>query len=281
MGIWKAILPIILAVFIAFVGGIFTYNWVKRQVGPQTVVPEKETVMIASAAIDLPWGTKINKEQLKLVPYLKETLPPGYFSELNQLEGRVVILPITANEPLLETKLAPVSVTAGGMAAVVKPGKRAIAVKGDKVIGLAGLIRPGNVVDVLVSIQDPKAQEDKKQVTKVVLENILVLAAGSEIQKNEKGEPSPVDVFTLEVTPEEGEKLALGANEGKLQLALRNAMDTEIILTNGATISETLESYTGKTVKINGQDKQAQTLGYREPVIVKEIRGTKVSSQGF
>ena len=111
MGIWKAILPIILAVFIAFIGGIFTYNWVKRQVGPQKVSAEKETVMIASAGIDLPWGTKINKEQLKLVPYLKETLPPGYFSDLNQLEGRVIILPLKANEPVLETKLAPASVT--------------------------------------------------------------------------------------------------------------------------------------------------------------------------
>jgi pilus assembly protein CpaB len=278
MGIWKAILPIILAVFIAFLGGVFTYNWVKRQIGPQKVAPEKETVMIASAAIDLPWGTKINKEQLKLVPYLKETLPPGYFNDLNQLEGRVIILPIKTNEPLLETKLAPASVTTGGIAAVVKTGKRAIAVKGDKVIGLAGLIRPGNVVDVLVSIEDPR---DKKQITKVILENILVLATGSEIQKNEKGEPSPVDVFTLEVTPEEGEKLSLGATEGKLQLALRNAMDTEIILTNGATIPDTLESYTGKTVKIKGQEKQPQILSRREPVVVKEIRGTKVSSQGF
>jgi len=279
MGIWKAILPIILAVFIAFVGGVFTYNWVKKQIAPQQVALEKETVMIASAGIDLPWGTKINKEQLKLVPYLKETLPPGYFSDLNQIEGRVVILPVKTNEPILETKLAPVSVTTGGMSAVVKTGKRAIAVKGDKVIGLAGLIRPGNIVDVLVSIQDPRG--DKKEVTKVILENILVLATGSEIQKNEKGEPSPVDVFTLEVTPEEGEKLALAATEGKLQLALRNATDTEIILTGGATISETLESYTGKTVKIKGQDKQAQTLSRRESITVKEIRGTKVSSQGF
>jgi pilus assembly protein CpaB len=278
MGIWKAILPIILAVFIAVLGGIFTYNWVKRQVGPQKVAQEKETVMIASAAIDLPWGTKINKEQLKLVPYLKDTLPPGYFSDLTQLDGRVIIQPLKTNEPVLETKLAPASVTTGGMAAVVKPGKRAIAVKGDKVIGLAGLIRPGNVVDVLVSIEDPR---DKKQVTKIILENVMVLATGSEIQKNEKGEPSPVDVFTLEVTPEEGEKLALGATEGKLQLALRNAMDTEIILTGGATVPDTLESYTGKTVKIKGQENQTQILSRREPVTVKEIRGTKESTQGF
>lgn len=278
MGIWKAILPIILAVFIAFIGGVFTYNWVKRQIGPPKVAPEKETVMIASAAIDLPWGTKITKEQLRLVPYLKDTLPPGYFSELNQLEGRVTVQPLKANEPVLETKLAPVTVTAGGMAAVVKTGKRAIAVKGDKVIGLAGLIRPGNIVDVLVSIEDPR---DKKQVTKVILENILVLATGAEIQRNEKGEPSPVDVFTLEVTPEEGEKLALAATEGKLQLALRNAMDTEIVLTDGATVPETLESYTGKTVKIKGQEKQPQMVSRRAPVTVKEIRGTKVTTQGF
>ena len=278
MGIWKAILPIILAVFIAFVGGIFTYNWVKRQIVPQKVAAERETVMIASAGIDFPWGSKIAKEQLKLVPYLKETVPPGYFTDLNQLEGRVIILPIKSNEPILETKLAPASVTTGGMAAVVKAGKRAIAVKGDKVIGLAGLIRPGNVVDVLVGINDPR---DKKEITKIILENILVLATGAEIQKNEKGEPSPVDVFTLEVTPEEGEKLALASSEGKLQLALRNATDTEIILTGGATVPETLESYTGKTVKIKGQEKQAQAISRRESVTVKEIRGTKVSSQGF
>jgi pilus assembly protein CpaB len=267
MGIWKAILPIMLAVLIAFIGGIFTYNWVKRQVGPQKVAPEKETVMIVAAGIDLPWGTKINKEQLKLVPYLKETLPPGYFSDLTQLEGRVAILPIKTNEPVLETKLAPASITSGGIAAVVKSGKRALAVKGDKVIGLAGLINAGNVVDVLVSIEDPR---DKKKITKLVLENILVLATGSQVEKNEKGEPSPVDVYTLEVSP-----------EGKLQLSLRNSMDTEIVLTGGATIPDTLESYTGKTVKIKGQEKQPQVFSRREPVTVKEIRGTKVSTQGF
>jgi pilus assembly protein CpaB len=278
MGIWKAILPIILAVFIAVIGGVFTYNWVKRQIGPQKVVPEKETVMIASAAIDLPWGTKINKDQLKLVPYLKETLPPGYFSDLNKLENRVVVLPIKANEPVLETKLAPASITAGGISAVVKTGKRAIAVKGDKVIGLAGLINAGNVVDVMVTIEDPR---DKKKITKLVLENIPVLATGSQVEKNAKGEPSPVDVFTLEVSPEEGEKLALAATEGKLQLALRNAMDTEVVLTNGATIPETLESYSGKVVKVSGQDKKVQSYSRREPVTVKEIRGTKVSTQGF
>jgi len=278
MGIWKAILPIILAVCIAFIGGIFTYNWVKRQVGPQKPAPEKETVMIVAAGIDLPWGTKINKEQLKLVPYLKETLPPGYFSDLTQLDGRVAILPIKTNEPVLETKLAPASITAGGIAAVVKTGKRALAVKGDKVIGLAGLINSGNVVDVLVSIEDPR---DKKKITKLVLENILVLATGAQVEKNEKGEPSPVDVFTLEVSPEEGEKLALASNEGKLQLALRNSMDTEIVLTDGATIPETLESYSGKRVKVAGQDKKVQSYSRRESVTVKEIRGTKVSTQGF
>jgi pilus assembly protein CpaB len=101
------------------------------------------------------------------------------------------------------------------------------------------------------------------------------------VEKNEKGEPSPVDVFTLEVSPEEGEKLALSSTEGKLQLALRNSMDTEIVLTDGATIPETLESYSGKRVKVSGQDKKVQSYSRRESVTVKEIRGTKVSTQGF
>jgi pilus assembly protein CpaB len=131
---------------------------------------------------------------------------------------------------------------------------------------------------VLVSIEDPR---DKKKITKMVLENILVLATGAQVEKNEKGEPSPVDVFTLEVSPEEGEKLALASNEGKLQLALRNSMDTEIVLTDGATIPETLEAYSGKRVKVSGQDKKVQSYSRRESVTVKEIRGTKVSTQGF
>jgi pilus assembly protein CpaB len=155
------------------------------------------------------------------------------------MEGRVLIVSLKQNEPILETKLAPTSVSTGGVSAVVKPGKRAIAVKGDKVLGISGFIKPGNRVDVLVTLKYGK----KIETTKIVLENVLVLATGKELQENDKGNPSPVDVYTMEVTPEEGEKLTLAASKGKLQFALRNVTDAEIVLTKGATINKTLSSF--------------------------------------
>ena len=238
---WQAILPIILALVVALTTSFFIYKWLQRQRAPKEVVKvvKSEAVPVIVAAVDLPWGTKLNSETIKRTPYLKESLPPGYFSDVDAMEGRVLIVSLKQNEPILETKLAPISVSTGGVSAVVTPGKRAISVKGDKVLGISGFIKPGNRVDVLVTL----TQGTKNEITKIVLENVLVLATGKEIQENDKGEPSPVDVYTLEVTPEEGEKLSLAASKGRLQFALRNVTDTEIVLTKGATIKKTLASF--------------------------------------
>jgi pilus assembly protein CpaB len=238
---WRAILPIFLALVVALTASFFLYKWLQRQRAPKEVVKvvESDAVPVVVAAVDLPWGTKLNSEMIKRTPYLKESLPPGYFSDSDAMEGRVLIVSLKQNEPILETKLAPTSVSTGGVSAVVTPGKRAIAVKGDKVLGISGFIKPGNRVDVLVTLKHGKKQET----TKIVLENVLVLATGKEIQENDKGNPSPVDVYTMEVTPEEGEKLTLAASKGKLQFALRNVTDAEIVLTKGATINKTLSSF--------------------------------------
>ena len=147
---------------------------------------------------------------------------------------------------MVEHRLAPNSIKTGGVSAVLESGKRAVAVKGDKIIGISGFINPGNRVDVLVTLEDPKTKLDK---TKVVLENIPVLATGTQIQRNEKGEPAPVDVYTLEVTVEEAETLALAASQGKLQFALRNITDAKPVLTKGTTISQTLASLSMKEAK--------------------------------
>lgn len=238
---WRAILPIFLALVVALTASFFLYKWLQRQRAPKEVVKvvESDAVPVIVAAVDLPWGTKLNSEMIKRTPYLKESLPPGYFSDSDAMEGRVLIVSLKPNEPILESKLAPTSVTTGGVSAVIKPGMRALAVKGDKVLGISGFINPGNRVDVLVTLKHGKKQET----TKIVLENVLVLATGKEIQENDKGKPSPVDVYTMEVTPEEGEKLTLAASKGKLQFALRNVTDTEIVLTKGATINKTLSSF--------------------------------------
>ena len=238
---WRAISPILLALVIALSTSFFLYKWLQRQRAPKEKVKVVETaaVPVIVTAVDLPWGTKLKPEMIESTPYLEESLPPGYFSDSDALVGRVLIASLKQKEAILETKLAPTSVSTGGVSAVVTPGKRAIAVKGDKVLGISGFIKPGNRVDVLVTLKHGK----KIETTKIVLENVLVLATGKEIQENDKGEPSPVDVYTMEVTPEEGEKLTLAASKGKLQFALRNVTDTEIVLTKGATVDKTLASF--------------------------------------
>ena len=167
--------------------------------------------------------------------YLKESLPAGHFTDPAALVGRTNIYPLKAGEPLFESKLAPTTVSQGGVAALVTPKKRAMGVKVDKVVGVSGFIHPGNRVDVLVTLS--RSDRQNEPMTKIVLENILVLATGTELEKSGKQEkPAQVDVITLEVTPEEGEKLALAAQEGKLQLALRNYPTTATSDTRGTTI---------------------------------------------
>jgi pilus assembly protein CpaB len=244
MGKWKTIAPIVISIVIAISGSVFIYKWINLKTTPKEVVKvESEAVPIAVAAVDLQWGTQLKPEMIKTTPFLKESLPEGHFTRTSDLNNRIVIATLKKGEPVVEHRLAPVSIKTGGVSAVLGSGKRAVAVKGDKVIGISGFINPGNRVDVLVTLRDPKTKLNK---TKVVLENIPVLATGTKIQKNEKGEPAPVDVYTLEVTIEDAEKLSLAASEGRLQFALRNITDSEPVLTKGTTISQTLASLSTK-----------------------------------
>ena len=275
MGKWKAIIPIVLALVIALTLTIFLYKWVKKQTTEKEAVQqaESETVSVVVASADLPWGTKLEPKMIDTLPYIKESLPPGYSSSPESLEGRVLISPVRQNQPILESSLAPDSVTTGGVSAVITPGKRALAVKGDKVIGLSGFIRPGNRVDVLVTITVSKT---KKEITKTVLEDVLVLATGIEIQENkEGGKPHSVDVYTLEVTPEEGERLAFASANGKLHFALRNVTDRETVLTKGATISGMLASFRPKVkTKTRRQGKKAA-------FVVEVLNGDQVTRKKF
>jgi len=230
------------AILTALIPSVLAYHWLQRNA--QTMKEAGgDTRMVAVAEVDLPWGTVLKMEMVRTVSFLKESLPEGnYFSDSSSLNGKVVISPVKANEPVFRSRLAPENVTTGGVSAVVNPNKRAMAVKVDKVIGVSGFVHPGNRVDVLVTID--KAEKSSEPVTKIVLQNILVLAAGVELETKGAGEkPAQVDVITLEVTPEEAEKLALSTAEGKIQLALRNLTDTGDVFTKGTTIPMLLAMY--------------------------------------
>ena len=239
-----------------------------------------EEVKIRQAAIamvELPAGTKIKPKMIKTVSFLEESLPPGYFSSPDKLVGRVVITPLKSKELVLESRLAPVDVTRGGVSAILKPGKRAISIKGTKVLGLSGLVKPGDRVDVLLITTDPKTKES---VNKTVFENVRVLATGTQLIENAEGKPSPVDNYTLEVTPEEGERLVLASTKGKLQFALRNILDTETVLTTGATLKETLASY--RPIVPTKKVKRKVPIGkFRKGFTLEVIKGFKVTKKRF
>ena len=276
---WNATLPIFLSLAIAVGGSYFIYRWIERRTAPKEVVQVEKVaaVPVVVAAMDLTWGTQLTVEMLKTLPFLKESLPSGHYSSIDDLAQRVLIANLKQGEPIVEHRLAPVDVKTGGVSAVLAPGKRAVAVKGDKVIGISGFINPGNRVDILATMKDPASKSER---TKIVLENINVLATGTQMVRDGKGQPAPVDVYTLEVTPLESEKLALAAAQGKLQFALRNITDGEAVRTRGATVSQTLRSLTpppDAPVK-----KAAPKKEYYAPptsTTVEVIRGGQITKQ--
>jgi pilus assembly protein CpaB len=270
---------IILAVgiILALAAGILTYGRLKGAAKVKgEVVP---AVPVAVAAKDIPWGTKLAPEMIKLISLPKDALPPGYFSSPEVLKERVLLAEIRENEPILEHRLAPISVTAGGLAAVLNPEKRAMSIRVDDVVGVAGFLYPGNRVDVFVSMRE-EASGISGPLSKIVLQNILVLAAGTEMERKVKEEkPVQVTVVTLEVTPEEGEKLVLAANTGKLQLALRNPLSAdEVVTTSGATIPALLASARTEQAPVTGRKETAKVPG---GFTVEIIKGDAVSTQGF
>jgi len=277
----KVFLPLAVALVFAFLGGVIAYKWAQSQKAVQVVqqaASSDDVVSVAVAAADIPWGTKLSTDNIKMRDFLKkslpESLPVSYFTDQAALASRVLSTDLKQGDIILESRLAPTSISTGGVTAVITPGKRALAVKGDKVVGLAGLIKPHDRVDVLVTLGN---HDDRQQTTKVVLENITVLAAGTQMQKNDKGEALPVDVYTLEVTLDDGEKLALASNEGKLQFALRSAIDPDTVLTSGATVKDTLESYLARASSPAIKKPDVQTSAFS----VELIRGTSRENVKF
>src|ERR1044071_1000196 len=185
----------------------------------------KDMTKVAVAKVPIPVGTKIIPEQVMMVQFPKESTPDGTFATADKLTGRVAVVNIAAREPITDSRLAPEG-TAGGLSAVIPEGYRAMTVKVDDVVGISGFIMPGTLVDVVVVITPEEPTNGRGPISKIVLQNIKVLANGQNIDKPEnERDANSVKAVTLQVTPEEAEKLALASSEGKLQLVMRNSID--------------------------------------------------------
>ena len=247
------------AVVIAFITSLLVVGWLRDiniKTAAEAAIPVMTTGEVVVAKVDLPWGTKLTPEMLQVVNYPAGALPEGYYKNVDDLKDSVLLHNLTMNEPILRSKLASGKDVGTGVAAVTDPTKRAMSVKVDEVIGVSGFIKPGDHVDVMVTIEpDSKSQNP---VAKMILGNLKVLAAGMQFEKNgNEKDPKPVQVMTLEVDIEEAEKLALASTQGKLRLALRNPLNAEKVLTKGANVASLLSSFRAKEIKKEGAPQQA------------------------
>src|SRR5262245_7720419 len=179
---------------------------------------------VVIAKVELPLGAKIVTEQLTTVQFPRNAVPEGTFDSIDKVVGRITVTRIAPREPVTNSRLAPPGTT-GGLSAIIPEGYRAMTVRVDDVVGIAGFLMPGALVDVLVTIS-PQDNSSQGPISKIVLQNIKVLASGQDLDqpKNER-EPNAVRSVTLQVNPEQAEKLNLAASEGKLCLAMRNPID--------------------------------------------------------
>lgn len=230
----RAIVMILLSLIAGVAAVILAARWVGQEAA-------QNTTPVIVALRDLELGAPLTPAMVQEVPWPTGAVPAGSFSDLKKLEGRVVRSPMYKGEPVLEPKLAPEG-TKGGLTSIIPGGKRAISVKVNEVIGVAGFALPGSYVDIMVNTmdnKDSKNNREKEAVSKIVLRRILVLAVAQEANRDET-KPKVVSAVTLEVTPEEAEKIDLARSIGSLSLVLRNSIDQQDEETVGIRLDDLL-----------------------------------------
>jgi len=220
------------------------------------------------------------------------SVPEGVLQKREDIVGRGVVSPIVNGEPIVETRLAPKGGGAG-LAALIPRGMRAVAIRVNEIVGVAGFAVPGMRVDVLVSGSPPGAA-NLGGMTQTLLQNVEVLSAGQNFQKDAEGKPVSVPVVNLLVTPQQAEMLSLAAAQTTIQLVLRNPLDTDIAKTNGSAVSQLFHtgaasafaekpSPTGpvKVALPRPMAPPAAALPASTPRVVEVIHGIKVTETKF
>jgi pilus assembly protein CpaB len=219
----RLLIGLVIALVVAFLLSSFVY----KQFQKASIVKPSDTQSLVVASVPLPLGARLDATNLKVIQWPANQQVAGMFTRIEDCSNRAVITPLAANEPVLESKLAPKE-SGAGLAATIPEGMRAVSVAVNEVVGVAGFVTPGTMVDVLVTGRAlGGGAAGQGDITRTILENIRVLAAGQKIEQDREGKPQTVAVITLLVTPDEASQLTMGATDGKIQLALRNTIDTK------------------------------------------------------
>ena len=282
----RALIMMVAAVIAGLGAVIIGARWLSQQ-----ATSAANKLVVAGSDIDL--GSRLTPAMLKAVEWPTSSMPKGAFTNPAELDARVLRVSVLSGEPVLESKLAPVG-SKGGLSAVVAEGKRAMTVRVNDVVGVAGFALPGNYVDIIVNTQEEGAKGANKDqtISKIVLEHILVLAVAQEVGRDET-KPKVVSAVTVEVTPDQAEKLDLARSVGTLSLMLRNQVDLKMAGTDGATKAKLLNTPSDSIVTAQAESakpqvvkKKAVTVATAPPPAsrtncVEVIRGITSSSQCF
>ncbi|MCM0083900.1 Flp pilus assembly protein CpaB [Geomonas sp. Red32] len=226
------------ALLLASCAALLAYSFLTKQTGkPYQGVPT------VSAAEDLPIGSRLDASRVKLANWPKDSLPPGSYRDPKAVAGRVLVRPLGAGDIVTENKLMPLNVAGGVMTYLVPQGHRAVTVAVNEVAGVAGFVAPNSRVDVVLTTPRPWIKDDPENISKIILQNIPVLATG-QVTEQKEGKAALVPTVTLDLLPPDAEKLIVGAKKGTLQLLLRNVIDVAATDTTGATLSKALGTAT-------------------------------------
>jgi pilus assembly protein CpaB len=203
--------------------GTFVALFVFKNLQPRNGASGEPGVDVVVAADDVQVGAKIEEHNVRLAKFPPSELPVGAYGKRSQVLGRGVVIPIYKGEFILPTKLAPENAGAG-LPSLIPPGMRAVSVRVNEVVSVAGFVTPGTRVDVLLTGTPLGGTEPQ---TTTVLQNVAVIASGHTLERTSTGEAQTTPVITLLVSPDDAQRLTLASSEGHIQLSLRNPLDTK------------------------------------------------------
>jgi pilus assembly protein CpaB len=264
-----------LALAVGLLVSYTVYNRLRTFAGSSN---NEKGVPVVMAANDIQVGTKLEAHDVHVVTLPQSAVPPGAFSGTSQVVGRGAILPVSKGEFILPSKLAAINAGAG-LPSMIPQGMRAVSVRVNDVVSVAGFVQPGTHVDVLAT-----GSGGNERQTTTVLENVLVLAVGKSLDRNPLADAQIAPVITLAVSPDDAQKLALVSQEGRIQLSLRNPMDTK---KGGIGATRTSSLYLGeKPVATEPKPKTHRVVAKvpappAAPYQVEMIRGSKRDETKF
>jgi len=235
----RILIAIGVAVLLALFASVGAYKFLSDR-GRMAEQARLQTAGVVVANVDIPLASTINANQVTVKPWPKGTLPKDALGDPKMVVGRVARRDFVGGEPIIESKLVPADRTAGIMSLKVPAGMRAFTVQVNEVVGVGGFINPDARVDVVLTTRS--AAQGGPQISKIVLGDVWVLAAGQTVERRDN-KPITVNTVTLAVTPEDAERLALAVHDGKINLVLRNFIDNAVVATTGIDKNRLLSSF--------------------------------------